>query len=208
MATARQHATADVLSDETSVEVLVLGQPNNDDLVTVFEITAEHRRRYQSGGTDRTNGGRQVDCGLPITDQVGVTGYFAQEVDALLNGRNADLGVGVLGVLGSEFFDGLVGFLDAIWGVAQNVDRALTQLQATDTLGDKGHPGATATQAQGGGQAGQAGSDDNDVLSVETVGSSRCGGNGCGAHSSTSCCGVGRCSTSKVPWKIQSSRAV
>ena len=54
-------------------------------------------------------------------------------------------------VLGREFLDSLVGLLDAIRGVAEDVDSALTQLQAADTLGDEGHPGATAAQAQGGG---------------------------------------------------------
>ena len=54
-------------------------------------------------------------------------------------------------MLGREFLDSLVGLLDAIRGVAEDVDSALTQLQAADTLGDEGHPGATAAQAQGGG---------------------------------------------------------
>ena len=208
MATARQRCAVDVLSDETSVEVFVLGQPSDDDLVTVLEVAVDHRRRDQGRRTNRTDGGRHVDRGLPVTKQVGVTDNLAQEVDALLQGFNADLGVGMSGVLGREFLDSLVGLLDAIRGVAEDVDSALTQLQAADALGDEGHPGATAAQAQGGGEAGEARSNDDDVLSAETVGSNRLSGNGCGAHSSTSCCGVGRCSTSKVPWKIQSSRAV
>ena len=173
VATAGQLGAIDVLGDEACVEVLVLGQTDDDDLVAVLEVAVDHRRRDQGGGTDRANSGRQIDRRLGVADQEGLTDDLTQEVDALLDSFHADLGVGVLGMLGGVLPDGLVRLLDALRGVTKDVDGALAQLQAADTLGDEGHTGATTAKTQGGGQAGQARSDNDDVRRLEAVGGRR-----------------------------------
>ena len=207
LTTIGQDGARKVLRDERRVEVLVLGHADDDHLGVAMQYTGLHGLGDERRRTGSAHGGRHQDVLVGGAVDELLTEDLGQQFDTGAHRLDADLGVRVLGVLGCEGLDSLGGIGDPLRVVAQKVDGAVAQLQATDSLGDQGHACSGTAQTQRGDETGETGADDGDV---GRIGSGNSDGLRCcsGGHSTTSLSGTGRCSTSKVPWKIQSSRAV
>ena len=132
-------------------------------------------------------GSSMLRPGSPDVAELG--GDLAEPVERRAERLGGEVGVGVLGVLVDQPGDPLRRVLDTLGRVAQHVDGARRQVQPAGSGGHHGHPGAPLRQPDARDQPGQPGPDDHHPR-----------------HTGRSGMPTGRCSTSRVPWKIQSSR--
>ena len=171
-----------VLGDEAGVEVLEARQSDDGVAGARLGNAGLHGRRDQAGGAQRANAGGDAHVAGLIADEHIGTDEVTQPRDGCADEVGGDVAVGVGRAGGYVAFQSLQGRLDRLGAVAEDVDRARAELDATHTLSYEGDAQSRVGCLDCCGQACQASADNDDV-----------------PHRTTSSLGAGRCSTSSVP---------
>ena len=174
----------EVVREKGGVEVLVPAQADEQEAAPVTEVAPKHRPRRQRRWPGDTDRGREEPV---VVEATGVAELLQTPAEPLQRGSELlarDATVGVIGDVGQQRGEGAGRAVDALFAqVAENVHRRRGEVGGAHAPGDDDDLLSLLGEAQSGGQAGEAGADHDGVV----------------AH-------AGRCSTSRMPWKIQSSR--
>ena len=171
-----------VLGDEAGVEVLEARQSDDGVAGARLRNAGLHRGRDQAGGAQRANAGGDAHVAGLIADEGVRADEVTQPRDGCADEVGGDVAVGVGRAGGYVAFQSLQGRLHRLGAVAEDVDRARAELDATHALSHEGDAQSGVGCLNCCGQACQASADNDDV-----------------SHRTTSSLGAGRCSTSSVP---------
>ena len=171
-----------VFGDEAGVEVLETGQSHDGVASARLRDAGLHGGRDQAGGAQRANAGGDAHVARLVADEDVRADEVTQPRDGCADMVGGDVAVGVSGAGGHVGFQSLEGCLDRLGAVAEDVDRARSELDSAYALGDERDAQSCVGCLDCCGQACQASADNDDV-----------------PHRTTSSLGAGKCSTSSVP---------